>query len=158
MKYGISYLIVFCFIWSILPNVGFSQIDSAVLSMNDTGNASPFYLKSNKQNNKVLFGVASYYGDKFEGRKTANGDIFRQKKLTAACNKLPLGTWVRVTNIRNGKSVEVLINDRLHPKMKRVVDLTKSAAKILGYVDRGLTNVKVEVLGDVRKAKKKKKN
>jgi rare lipoprotein A len=118
--------------------------------MNDTGDLSPFFLKPRKQKNKVLFGVASYYGDKFEGRKTASGDIFNQQKMTAACNKLPLGTRIRVTNIRNGKTVEVVVNDRLHPKMKRIVDLTKSAAKKLGYVDHGLTKVKVEVIGKVK--------
>jgi len=153
MKQAIRYLIVFCFVWTILPTVGFSQTDTAVYSMNDTGDFSPFFLKPKKQKNKVLFGVASYYGDKFEGRKTASGDIFSQKKMTAACNKLPLGTKIRVTNIRNGKSVEVVINDRLHPKMKRIVDLTKSAAKKLGYVYHGLTKVKVEVIGKVKKNK-----
>jgi rare lipoprotein A len=121
--------------------------------MNDTGDFSPFFLKPKKQKNKVLFGVASYYGDKFEGRKTASGEIFKQQKMTAACNKLPLGTRIRVTNIRNGKTVEVVINDRLHPKMKRIVDLTKSAAKKLGYVDHGLTKVKVEVIEEVKKSK-----
>ena len=150
MKQSITYLIVFCFVWTILPTVGFSQTDSAVFSMNDTGDLSPFFLKPRKQKNKVLFGVASYYGDKFEGRKTASGDIFNQQKMTAACNKLPLGTRIRVTNIRNGKTVEVVVNDRLHPKMKRIVDLTKSAAKKLGYVDHGLTKVKVEVIGKVK--------
>jgi rare lipoprotein A len=121
--------------------------------MNDTDNLSPFFLRPKKQKNKVFFGVASYYGDKFEGRKTASGDIFSQQKMTAACNKLPLGTKIKVTNIRNGKSVEVVINDRLHPKMKRIVDLTKSAAKKLGYVDHGLTKVKVEVIGEAKKNK-----
>ena len=150
MKQSIPYLIVFCFVLTILPTVGFSQTDSAVFSMNDTGDLSPFFLKPRKQKNKVLFGVASYYGDKFEGRKTASGDIFNQQKMTAACNKLPLGTRIRVTNIRNGKTVEVVVNDRLHPKMKRIVDLTKSAAKKLGYVDHGLTKVKVEVIGKVK--------
>ena len=153
MKQSITYLIVFCFVWTILPTVGFSQTDSAVFSMNDTGDLSPFFLKPRKQKNKVLFGVASYYGDKFEGRKTASGDIFSQKKMTAACNKLPLGTRIRVTNIRNGKTVEVVVNDRLHPKMKRIGDLTKSAAKKLGYVDHGLNKVKVEVIGKVNKNK-----
>jgi rare lipoprotein A len=60
---------------------------------------------------------------------------------------LPLGTWVKVTNLRNGKSVVVKVNDRLHPKMKRIVDLTSAAAKKLGYTSAGLTRVKVEVIG-----------
>ena len=67
--------------------------------------------------------------------------------MTAACNVLPLGTWIRVTNLRNGKSVVVKINDRLHSRMKRVVDLSGKAADKLNYIKSGLTRVKVEVLG-----------
>jgi rare lipoprotein A len=96
---------------------------------------------------KILFGMASFYANKFNGRKTANGEIFSQNKLTCACNILPLGTWIRVTNLRNGKTVIVKTNDRLHPKMKRIIDLTRAAAVKLGYVSSGLTRVKVEVLG-----------
>jgi len=96
---------------------------------------------------KVQYGTASFYADKFVGRKTANGDIFSQDKMTAAHNTLPLGTWIRVTNLRNKKAVVVRINDRLHHKNPRLVDLSKSAAKKLGYTGQGLTRVKVEVLG-----------
>lgn len=95
---------------------------------------------------RILYGQASFYANKFEGRKTANGEIFRHAKLTAACNSLPLGTWIKVTNLRNGKSVVVVTNDRLHPKTKRLVDLTKTAAQKLGFIKSGLTRVKVEVL------------
>ena len=95
---------------------------------------------------KVYYGIASYYADKFEGRQTANGEIYAHSKLTAACNILPLGTWIRVTNLRNNKSVIVKTNDRLHIRMKRIVDLSKSAAKTLGYTGRGLTQVMVEVI------------
>lgn len=96
---------------------------------------------------KVYFGTASYYAEKFNGRKTANGEIYNSEKFTAACNVLPLGTWIRVTNLRNKKSVIVKTNDRLHVRMKRVVDLSYAAAEKLGYTRRGLTQVKVEVLG-----------
>jgi rare lipoprotein A len=95
---------------------------------------------------KVLYGIGSYYADKFEGRQTANGQYYSHNKLTAACNQLPLNTWIRVTNLRNKKSVVVFVNDRLHPKNKRLVDLSRSAAKELGYISHGLANVKVEVL------------
>jgi rare lipoprotein A len=95
---------------------------------------------------KVYYGIASYYADKFNGRPTANGEIYDHDKLTAACNILPLGTWIRVTNLKNNKSVIVKTNDRLHPRMKRIVDLSRSAAKKLAYTGRGLTQVKVEVL------------
>lgn len=96
---------------------------------------------------KTYFGTASYYADKFKGRKTANGDSYDPENLTAACNVLPLGTWIRVTNLKNRKTVLVRTNDRLHPKMNRLVDLSKAAALILGYAKSGLTKVKVEVLG-----------
>ncbi len=99
-----------------------------------------------KKATRVFYGQASFYANKFNGRKTANGEIFDQKKLTCACNVLPLGTWVRVTNLRNGKTVVVKINDRIHPRMRRVVDLSRAAATRLGYISRGLTRVKVEVL------------
>ena len=98
------------------------------------------------ENKKILYGSASYYNDKFNGKKTSSGEIFSQKKYTAACNILPLGTWIRVTNLSNGKSVIVKTNDRLHPKMKRVVDLSRIAAEKLHYVNKGLTKVKVEVV------------
>ncbi len=95
---------------------------------------------------KTLTGIASYYGNKFQGRKTASGEIFSQKKLTAACNKLPLGTRIRVTNLSNGRSVVVKVNDRLHPRMKRLVDLSRIAAEKLDFIRKGITRVKVEVL------------
>ena len=96
---------------------------------------------------KAYYGIASYYADKFNGRKTATGDIYSHTKLTAACNVLALGTWIRVTNLRNNKTVIVQVNDRLHPKNKRIIDLSKLAAEKLGYTQKGLTQVKVEVLG-----------
>ncbi len=100
-----------------------------------------------KKNTKTLFGQASYYSQKFEGRKTASGQIFRHKKFTAACNTLPLGTYIKVTNLKNGKTVIVQTNDRLHVKTKRLIDLTLAGAKRLGFVASGITRVKVEVLG-----------
>ena len=99
-----------------------------------------------KVESQTLYGQASFYNDKFNGRKTASGEKFSQKKLTAACNKLPLGTKIKVTNIGNGKSVIVKVNDRLHPKMKRIVDLSKAAAKKIGLTTAGITKVKVEVI------------
>ncbi len=96
---------------------------------------------------KLIYGTASYYSNSFNGKKTANGEIYSHKKMTAACNVLPLGTWIRVTNLRNGKSVVVKTNDRLHTRMKRVVDLSRKAADKLDYVKSGLTRVRVEVIG-----------
>ena len=96
----------------------------------------------------IKYGIASFYAKKFNGRTTASGDIYNSTKYTAACNVLPLHTWIKVTNLKNEKSVIVIINDRLHAKSKRLVDLSKDAARKLGYIGRGLTRVKVEVLPD----------
>jgi rare lipoprotein A len=93
------------------------------------------------------YGTASYYANKFEGRTTANGEIFSQEKLTAASNIIPMNTWVRVTNTRNRRSVIVRINDHMHPRNPRLIDLSLAAAKRLRFTGRGITRVKVEVLG-----------
>ncbi len=103
-----------------------------------------------KKTIRVFYGLGSYYANKFNGRQTANGEIFDQKKMTCACNVLPLGTWVKVTNLKNDKWVIVKINDRIHPRMKRIVDLSKTAAQKLGYVSRGVTRVKIEVVDKKR--------
>jgi rare lipoprotein A len=99
---------------------------------------------------KVQFGTASYYANKFEGRKTYTDEIFSQKKLSAASNTLPMHVWVRVTNLRNHRSVVLRINDRMHPRNKRLIDLSRLAAEKLGFAGRGLTKVKVDVLGKKR--------
>jgi rare lipoprotein A len=95
-------------------------------------------------------GVASYYSNSFQGKKTASGEIFNQKSYTCASNIFPLGTWLRITNVKNGKTVIVKVNDRMHPKMKRVVDLSKVAAEDLGMIKSGIAQVEVENLGKVR--------
>ena len=109
------------------------------------------HLKSHKKEttrkeSTIKYGMASYYAKKFHGRKTATGNIHRDELYTAACNVLPLNSWVKVTNLKNNKSVIAKINDRMHPKNKRLIDLSQSAAKQLGYVHRGVTKVKVELL------------
>src|SRR4051812_36712136 len=103
----------------------------------------------NKQRNVSVtqFGVASFYADKFEGQRTCTDEIFTQKKLTAACNTLPLNVWIKVTNLRNNKSVLVRINDRMHPANPRLIDMSKSAAVALGYTGHGLTKVKIQYVG-----------
>ncbi|MBO9201166.1 MULTISPECIES: septal ring lytic transglycosylase RlpA family protein [Niastella] len=103
----------------------------------------------NKKRNVPVtqFGVASFYADKFEGQRTCTDVVFTQKKLTAACNTFPLNVWIKVTNLRNHKSVNVKINDRMHPSNPRLIDMSKSAALALGYTGHGLTKVKIEYLG-----------
>lgn len=97
---------------------------------------------------RLQTGVASYYHSKFHGRLTASGEKYDQTKLTAAHNRLPMGSRIKVTNLRNGRSVTVKVNDRLHHRNTRLVDVSKAAAAKLGFVGRGLTRVRVEVLRD----------
>ena len=97
---------------------------------------------------RVETGIASYYHSKFNGRRTASGEVYDEKKMTAAHNRLPMGTRIKVTNLRNKRRVIVRVNDRLHHRNTRLVDLSKAAAATLGYVARGLAKVKVEVLKD----------
>jgi rare lipoprotein A len=103
--------------------------------------------KRNGSREKIHYGTASFYANKFEGRQTANGEIFSQKKLTGASNILPLNQWVRVTNTKNNLSVVLRITDRMHKNNKRLIDLSKAAAKKLKFTGYGLAHVKVEVLG-----------
>lgn len=91
-------------------------------------------------------GKASFYADKFEGVPTASGEKYRHSKLTAAHKTLPFGTRVKVTNQSNNKSVEVVINDRGPWVDNRVIDLSKSAAEKLGFINVGLADVTIEVL------------
>ena len=104
-----------------------------------------------KAGGKQLNGTATIYAKRFNGLRTATGEIFKHSNLTAASNNFKINTWVKVTNLNNSKSVIVRINDRMHPRMARmgrVIDLTQAAAKLLGNFD-GLLNVKVEALADV---------
>ncbi len=101
---------------------------------------------SAQQNTFKQTGVASYYSTKFEGRKTANGEKFTNNGYTAAHNRLKFGTYVKVTNTRTGKWVVVRINDKLHQSNKRIVDLTRRAAKQLGLMSKGVTKVRLEVI------------
>jgi rare lipoprotein A len=88
-------------------------------------------------------GMASYYAESYNGKKTANGEIYQSSQLTAAHKKLPFGTKVKVTNLANGKSVKVRINDRGPFITGRIIDLTKAAAKKIDMVAAGV--VKVEI-------------
>lgn len=96
---------------------------------------------------RILYGIASFYSRNLDGTKTSTGETFRHKKLTAASNNFPLGTWVKVTNLSNGNTVVVRINDHMSPRMAkkgRVVDLSHTAAKMLDFIDAGIIQVSVE--------------
>ncbi|MES2765984.1 MAG: septal ring lytic transglycosylase RlpA family protein [Bacteroidota bacterium] len=91
-------------------------------------------------------GMASYYADKFDGRTTANGEIFDQNELTAAHRTFPFGTVLKVTNIKNNRSVVVRVNDRGPFAEGRILDLSRRAAEELDIIRAGVAEVEIEVL------------
>ncbi len=97
---------------------------------------------------KVEIGQASFYANKFNGRKTASGEIFSQRKMTAAHRTLPFGTIIKVTNLSNNKSVKVRVNDRGPFSRKRIIDLSRKAAKELDFIKAGVARVKIEPVGE----------
>ena len=93
---------------------------------------------------RVQVGEASWYGTHHQGRRTASGEAYDPRSLTAAHPSLPLGSTVRVTNLKNGRSVEVRVNDRGPYKGHRVIDVSTAAAEEIGIKRRGIGRVKVE--------------
>jgi rare lipoprotein A len=92
-------------------------------------------------------GTATFYGPGFQGKRTASGARFDQRKMTAAHRTLPLGTRVRVTNLDNGQSVVVLINDRgPYGRRSRIIDMSRGAAAKLDFISDGMARVRLEVL------------
>lgn len=90
-------------------------------------------------------GVANFYNDTFQGKKTASGEVYDKAALTASHKKLPFGTNVKVTNVDNGKSVVVTVNDRMAASNKAVIDVTRRAAEELDFVKTGKAKVKLDV-------------
>jgi len=94
-----------------------------------------------------IIGYASYYAEKFHGKKTASGEIFDMNSFTAAHRTLPFGTICKVTNLENNKSVVVRINDRGPFIEDRILDLSKGAARAIDGLAAGIIKVKIEILG-----------
>jgi rare lipoprotein A len=101
------------------------------------------------QSDSVSTGVASYYANKFQGRKTSSGEVFDQNRLTAAHKTLPFGTLVQVKNLTNDSTVVVTINDRLPKSSSRMIDLSYAAADQLNFIRKGLTKVEIRLLPPV---------
>ena len=116
----------------------------------DTTGWSRKQIESIKNHPKTQIGIASYYGKKFHKKRTANGEIFNMYKVSAAHKSYPLGTKVRVTNLENGKSIKLVINDRGRFVKGRIIDLSYKAARKLDFVNQGTTKVRIDVirLGD----------
>ena len=103
-----------------------------------------YYPRENTKYDNI--GIASWYGPKFQGRRTANGEIFDMNLLTAAHPTLPMQVMVQVTNLENGRSMKLRVNDRGPFKKNREIDLSRRAAEILGFKDKGTARVRVKYL------------
>ena len=107
-------------------------------------------VRDTQRGRRVQTGLASYYGPGFHGEETASGEIFDQRKMTAAHRTLPLGTVVRVTNLENGRHVELRVTDRgpycRNYRKGTIIDVSKGAARRLGFIRDGLVPVRVEVI------------
>ena len=138
------------------PPVDQPQIDvpplesssSAIIQRSpETQEASPPATLSTPTPSTIIgTGLASWYGAKHQRKRTASGEVFDQKKFTAAHRTLPWGSIVKVTNLDNGKSVEVRINDRGPFTKGRVIDLSRAAARALGMLESGVSPVRMELL------------
>jgi rare lipoprotein A len=98
------------------------------------------------KNSPYEVGTASWYGEYFQGKPTASGEPFDMQALTAAHPTLPLGSFVRVTNLRNGRAVVVRINDRGPVVEGRIIDLSYNTARVLGFEERGLQQVRLDLV------------
>ena len=131
-----------------------SLIISSILSCSANphfraGNNDRSRIKDNKKSTgleKVQYGVSSYYGPKFHGKPTANGEIFDMYKISAAHRYLPLGTIIQVRNLDNNKTLRIRINDRGPYVNNRVLDCSYAAALKLGFVEQGTANIKLVVI------------
>jgi rare lipoprotein A (peptidoglycan hydrolase) len=143
MKINTIFILIMCFVVSCGPSISYGDY------VNSNG-MSRKQIEAIKNHPRVQVGIASYYGSKFHKKRTANGEIFNMYKISAAHKTLPLGTKVRVINLKNGKSLTMKINDRGPFVKGRIIDLSYKAAQKLGFVNQGTTKVRIEVirLGD----------
>ncbi len=111
-----------------------------------TSNTKPRPAPHNEQPKPYQVGRASWYGKQFHGRTTASGEAYDMFQFTAAHRQLPLGTWVRVTNLRNGQWVVVRINDRGPVPQDRIIDLSYGAAQMIGLRARGTEKVRLDIM------------
>ena len=126
------------------PKLGPRRLTAAALLA--LGMLAPVRTDADPVAPSAVTGRASWYGDEFARRQTASGELFDPDKLTGAHRTLPLGTRVRVTNLLNGRSVLVTINDRGPYIAQRDIDLSYGAARVLGMVRRGIARVRIELV------------
>jgi peptidoglycan lytic transglycosylase len=135
---------------ALLKNLVMGCAVAALMVLSARSEARPPELKVLKSNSAVAprgqFGVASWYGPEFQGLPTASGRPFNKEDMTCAHRNLPLGTRVRVTNLLNGRKLELVVTDRGPYVGKRVLDVSMAAAKRLGFMGQGVTPVRIQVL------------
>ena len=130
--------------------VGLGAAQGSNNSEASSSQTSPSTVKPNRKqatkNQPYQIGTASWYGEYFEGKPTASGEDYNMYDMTAAHPTLPLGSYVRVTNLRNGRAVVVKVNDRGPIVQGRIIDLSFGAAQVLQFQDHGLQRVRLDVV------------
>ena len=133
------------FAFALLPVKAF-VIDFAV----DKSDGIPLYFDESQEEERVYEGEATYYHNKFQGRRTASGERYNKRKYTAAVrmNKIdvPFGTMLEVKNVENGKTVRVKVNDRMPNRSTAIIDLSRAAASDIGMIEAGRTRVEIRVI------------
>jgi rare lipoprotein A len=123
---------------------GPSSLEAAKVT-NPPVNKASGHTNPKKKSQPYQVGTASWYGEYFQGKQTASGEPYDMRDFTAAHPSLPLGTFVKVTNLRNGKAVVVRINDRGPVVDGRIIDVSYNAARALGFKERGLQKVRLDI-------------
>ena len=133
-------------------------VDQAkVISKLGEGKPAPYKIGKPYQVNGVWYypkadyrysetGIASWYGPGFHGKRTANGEVYDENGLTAAHKTLPMPSMVRVTNLENGRSIQVRVNDRGPFEAGRIIDMTRRGAQLLGFIQQGTARVRVDIM------------
>lgn len=123
--------------------IAYSVLAFAILTLAGCASAQ---VSSQKTKPYPQIGLASFYAHKFHGRATASGEIYDMNKFTAAHPQLPFGTLVRVTNLKNKKSVVLKVNDRGPVSKKRIIDVSYKAAQELNFIREGIVKVRLEIV------------
>jgi rare lipoprotein A len=138
-------LILFCFLGQLISPVQTLPLQAEEISADSTARTP---VASEAEEPEGVEGIASYYASRYNGRRTNSGQRYNPQKLTAAHPALPLGTMVRVVNLANGKDVIVTINDRCRKRPHPFIDLSRAAAKQLGFLGKGITRVRIVPLDE----------
>jgi rare lipoprotein A len=136
-------------LFALIASLGAAQgptNSEATLAKPSSAQASPLVRKQTGKTKAYQIGTASWYGEYFQGRPTANGEAYDMYDMTAAHPSIPLGTYVKVTNLHNGRAVVVRINDRGPVVEGRIIDLSYGAAVALGYDHKGLQRVRLDLV------------